>query len=202
VLQINNKRTNRKLTSVMRNISYIGLILVLVTITLSSCDNPLFVPKTVKWTSFEKIEAKKGKKMVMIELYTPWCGWCKRMEKNTFNEPSIAQYMNKNFHNIKFNAESRDLLSFQGTDYKFNPKMTTRGRHEMASMLMNGISKQGYPTIAFLDEDYNLIQAVPGYKNAKEFEVIVHYFAEKHYKTKKWDEFVKQFNDEKGMSPS
>jgi len=166
----------------------------------SSCET--LVSKTVKWTTFEKIEDKKGKKMVLVELYTPWCGWCKRMEKNTFTDPDIAQFMNKNFFSVRFNAEMREVVTFQGETYNFDPKMTTRGRHEMATMLMEKNSKKGYPTIAFLDEDFNLIQSVPGYKNAEEFNIIIHYFAEKHYQTKKWEEFVKQFKSEKGMSPS
>ena len=183
----------------MNRTLYFGIFLLASTLLFSSCES-ILLAKTVKWTTFEKIEAKKGKKMVMVELYTPWCGWCKRMERNTFNDPNIAQFMNKNFYSIKFNAESRDDVDFQGTTYKFDPKMTTRGRHEMATMLMKKNSKQGYPTIAFLDEDYNLIQSVPGYKNAEEFDVIIHYFAEKHYKTKKWEDFVKQFKTEGSFS--
>lgn len=168
----------------------------------SSCDS-LFVPKKVKWTTFEKIEPLKGKKMVMVELYTPWCGWCTRMERNTFDDPNIAKFINKNFHSIKFNAESQDILTFLGKSYSFDKKATSRGRHELASMLMVGNKKQGYPTIAFLDENYNLIQAIPGYKNAQEFEIIMHFFAEKHYETKDWNEFVKQFkSDKEGMSPT
>ena len=152
----------------------------------------------------KKLKQRKERKWSWSNCTHLGVAGVRRMERNTFNDPDIAQFMNKHFYSIKFNAESRDIVTFQGTAYNFNPKMTTRGRHEMASMLMAKNSKQGYPTIAFLDEDYNLIQSVPGYKNAEEFDIIIHYFAEKHYKTKKWDEFVKQFKDDKdkGMSPS
>ena len=60
----------------------------------------------VKWTTFDKIASKKGKKMVFIELYTPWCRWCGRMEKITFSDPAIAKYMNKNFYNIRFDCNN------------------------------------------------------------------------------------------------
>lgn len=181
----------------MKKITYLSAF-ILITTLIYSCD--LIPSKTVKWIDVTELEAKKKKKMVVVELYTPWCGWCKRMEKNTFNSPSIAQYLNKNFYSIKFNAEDRTPITFMGKTYRFDSKAGNRGRHELATMLMTKNSKQGYPTVAFLDEDYNLIQAVPGYKNAEEFEIIMRYFAEGHYKTTKWDDFVKQFKDQQDMS--
>jgi len=177
-----------------------GFLIMTCTLLLPSCNSDLFLSKNVKWTSFENIEAMKGQKMVLVELYTPWCGYCKRMEENTFKAPDIAKYMNKNFFNIKFDAESKDAITFDGKTYKFDKKATSRGRHELATALMKKTNKKGYPTIAFLDENYNLIQAVPGYKNAQEFEAIIHYFGEKHYKDKSWDDFYKQFNSSKDMS--
>lgn len=183
----------------MRKLFYFSTIIFLTTFLVSSCE--LIPSKTVRWVDITEVEAKKKKKMVIIELYTPWCGWCKRMEKNTFNNPKIAQYLNKNFYSVKFNAEDRAPVEFLGKTYRFDSRAGNRGRHELATMLMTKNAKQGYPTIAFLDEDYNLIQAVPGYKNAEEFEIIMRYFAEEHYKTKKWDDFVKQFKEE-GMSSS
>jgi thioredoxin-related protein len=148
----------------------------------------------MKWTTFEKISAKQGQKMVFIELYTSWCGWCRRMENVTFNDPNVAKYMNKNFYNIRFDAEDRRAVSFLGKNYKFNSADGTRGRHGLAKALMQDSEKQGYPTIAFLDENYNLIQAIPGYIIAKDFEVIMHYFGDKSYKTQTWAEFVKKYN--------
>ncbi len=183
----------------MKKIFYLSSIILLSSIVLYSCD--LIVPKTAKWIDITELEEKKKKKMVVIELYTPWCGWCKRMEKNTFNTPKIAQYLNKNFYAVKFNAEDRTPVTFMDKTYRFDSRAGNRGRHELATMLMTKNAKQGYPTIAFLDADYNLIQAVPGYKNAEEFNAIMHYFSEEHYKTKKWDDFVKQFK-ENSLSPS
>lgn len=185
----------------MKKLINICVVMMGCLVLFSSCDE-LLVSKNIKWTSFEDVQANKGKKMVMVELYTPWCGWCKRMERNTFTDPNIAKYVNKNFYSIKFDAESRNPINFEGKEYNFDPKATTRGRHELASMLMKGNTKQGYPTIAFMDEDFNVIQAVPGYKNAQEFEIIIHFFAEKHYKDTDWNDFEKQFKAEKSMSPS
>ena len=33
----------------------------------------------------------------MVDVYTDWCGWCKKMDKETFNHPVIAKYINENY---------------------------------------------------------------------------------------------------------
>jgi hypothetical protein len=48
---------------------------------------------------------KVEKKKIFIDLYTDWCGWCKKMDASTFLEPKLVEYMNKNYHCIKFNTE-------------------------------------------------------------------------------------------------
>jgi len=154
----------------------------------------------VKWTSFDKISSKKGKKMVFIELYTPWCRWCGRMEKITFSDPAIAKYMNKKFYNIRFDAENRRPVKFLGKNYRFDNKDGNRGRHTLAKTLMQDSGKQGYPTVVFLDENYNLIQAIPGYITAKDFEAIIRYFGDGNYKTETWAQFVAKYDLQNGGS--
>ena len=53
----------------------------------------------VNWISFEEAQnlAKTNPKKVYVDVYTDWCGWCKRMDATTFSNPVIARYMNKNF---------------------------------------------------------------------------------------------------------
>ena len=150
--------------------------------------------KEIKWTNFEKVAKHRGERMVFIELHTSWCGWCKRMETYTFNDPVVAKYMNKNFYNVKFNAEDRRPVQFLNKTYRFDPTDTRRGRHELAAALMMESEKQGYPTIIFLDENHNLIQAIPGYISARDFEAIMHYFGDGAYKTMKWEDFKKKYN--------
>lgn len=176
---------------------YAFLLFTIVTISPSCVvDN-----QGMKWTTFDKIASKQGQRMVFIELYTSWCGWCRRMENVTFNDPTVAKYMNKNFYNIRFDAESRRAIEFLGKTYRFNSADGSRGRHSLAKALMQDSEKQGYPTVAFLDENYNLIQAIPGYIVAKDFEVIMHYFGDKSYETQTWAEFTKRYKiDSEGFS--
>ena len=52
-----------------------------------------------------------------MDVYTDWCGWCKRMDATTFENPAIAKYMSENFYCVKFNAESQKEVTFKGQKY-------------------------------------------------------------------------------------
>ncbi len=170
-------------------------VIALLIFTFLSCDtlSNSNASKTIKWLAIEKVVAKKSKKKkVFIEVYTNWCGWCKRMEKTTFEDPIIARYINTNFYAIKFDAESKKPIEFQGKTFNYSTA-GRRGRHELATMFMQDNEKVGYPTLVFMDEDMNIIQAVPGYRSREEFEVIITYFAEEHYKTTPWTEYEAKY---------
>ena len=54
----------------------------------------------VNWVSFEEaVELQKtNPKNIMMDVYTEWCGPCKMMDKNTFENPLIAKFLNDNFY--------------------------------------------------------------------------------------------------------
>jgi len=56
-----------------------------------------------------KAEAKKNQKLIFIDSYTDWCGWCKEMDKNTFSNQGIGGMMNNYFVNYKLEMEKEDL---------------------------------------------------------------------------------------------
>ena len=56
-------------------------------------------------------------KKVFIDLYTSWCGWCKRMDATTFKQRAIVEYMNQKYYAVKFDAETRDTINFNGHSF-------------------------------------------------------------------------------------
>ncbi|MEM7106842.1 MAG: DUF255 domain-containing protein [Bacteroidota bacterium] len=147
---------------------------------------------TVEWLSFEEAveRSKTEKRKIFIDVYTDWCGWCKVMDKNTFNNPKIAQYLNDNFYPVKFNAEQKEDIQFNGTTFKFVPS-GRRGYHELAAALLN--SKLSYPTVVFLDENFAMIQPLPGYQKPDQFEKIVKFIGGDHFKNTSWKEWQADF---------
>ena len=142
--------------------------------------------ETIKWYTFEdavKLSETKPKK-IFIDVYTDWCGWCKRMDKDTFNDPIIAAYMNKHYYAVKLNAEQRDAINFNGKAFQYKNEYKA---NELALSLLQG--KMSYPSGVFLDEKFGLLTVVQGYQDANGFDPIIKYFAENIYLNKTWEEY-------------
>lgn len=180
----------------MVNLSRIGIFLLLLSGALvpqaSYGQAPPVAPATqegpVKWMTFEEAveKSKTEKRKVFIDVYTDWCGWCKVMDKNTFSEPHVAKILNEQFYPVKFNAEQKEDVVFNGTTFKFVPS-GSKGYHQLAAALLN--NQLSYPTVVFLDEDFRMIQPLAGYQKAPEFHKIIQFIGGDYYKTTKWDEW-------------
>ncbi|MEM6299124.1 MAG: thioredoxin fold domain-containing protein, partial [Bacteroidota bacterium] len=119
-----------------------------------------------------------------------WCGWCKRMDATTFSHPQISEYLGEKFYAVKFDAEREKDFITADTTFKFVPN-GRRGYHEFAAFLLQG--KMSYPTVVFLNEKLQMIQPVPGYMTAQQFDPILKYFGGDHYKKTPWDAFQKEY---------
>jgi thioredoxin-related protein len=151
----------------------------------------------VNWLTWEEAQAKnqnEPRKMI-VDVYTQWCGWCKKMDKATFQQPAISSYINKNYYAVKFDAETKTDINFNNKVFKF-VRQGNSGYHQLAAEIMFG--KMSFPTIVFLDEKLNVIQPIPGYQDPASLDKIMKYFAEDYYKTtpwKKYDEMCPQKKD-------
>ena len=147
----------------------------------------------LKWYSLkEAIElAKKNPKKIFIDMYTDWCGWCKKMDRETFNNPAISQYLKENYYLVKFNAETKDTLEFKGKKY-VNKGTGIKSANDLAIEMLGG--KMSYPTIVYVDENENLLSAVPGYMTPSDIEPILVFFARDIFKTTPFNEFKDNFN--------
>ena len=131
-----------------------------------------------------------------MDIYTDWCGPCKLMDKNTFQNPDVAQYLNNNFYAVKFNAEGNKKVNFKGREFSnINYNESLKGgrnaTHDFARYL--GIS--GYPTIVFFDKDANPIAPITGYLNPNQIEIYLKLFKDEKYKDIKSQEDFKKFMD-------
>jgi thiol:disulfide interchange protein len=91
-------------------------------------------------------QAKKEKKIIMVDYYTTWCGWCKRLDRDTYSSDELGKYADDNIISLKLNAEAGEGAGLAK---------------------QSGIS--GYPTIIFYNADGKEIYRVVGYKPAPAF---------------------------------
>ncbi|MES2655660.1 MAG: DUF255 domain-containing protein [Bacteroidota bacterium] len=127
-----------------------------------------FKPQTeeVKWLNFNdgyKL-AKKKNKIILVDVYTDWCGWCKRMDRDTYAKPSIVNALNKDYVVVKFNPE------VTGVTYSYNGK-TYDGPGLAGAISNNSIS--GYPTTVFINPKSHKTKLEVGYKNEADMSVIL-----------------------------
>ncbi|WP_075341067.1 thioredoxin family protein [Tenacibaculum agarivorans] len=146
----------------------------------------------VNWMSFEEALKlnKTTPKPILVDLYTDWCGWCKRMDATTYKNEVIVKFINDNYYAVKMDGEGKGDIDFKGKTFKFVQQGKSK-YHELAAAIMNG--KMSYPSTAFFDPKEQLIQTVPGYLAKERFEKILSYFSGEAYKSTPWKDFEKNF---------
>ncbi len=147
----------------------------------------------IQWMSFEEAVSaqQKEKRKLVVDVYTKWCGWCKKMDESTFSNPYIANYINEHYYPVRFDAEQSDPISFQGKNYEY-VRNGKRGYHELAVELTMG--RLSFPTVVFLDENLSVIQALRGFQSSLRFEQIMTYFAQDYYKDTPWSRYSENYH--------
>jgi len=124
-------------------------------------------PKPVAWRAWDAglREAGSSGRPVLVDVYTDWCGWCRRMERDVYARNDVREYLAKRFVTVKLNAES-DL----GAQYE--------GEATTARALANRFRVTGYPTTIFLKADGEHLVNVPGYVQPDRFLLLLRYIGD------------------------
>lgn len=84
--------------------------------------------------------AKAEDKIVVVDVYTDWCGWCKKMDRTIYADPAVVALSRQQIF-VKVNAEDR------GQGQHFAQQMRVKGYP--TTIILNGYGKvlniaQGY----------------------------------------------------------
>lgn len=91
------------------------------------------------WTEALK-KAEVEHKPIFVDVSTSWCGWCKKLKRNTFSDKQIGTFFNNNFINVAIDAEKGE-----------GPNLAQKYR------------VNGFPTLLVVDKNGEVISSSSGY---------------------------------------
>jgi thioredoxin-related protein len=133
----------------------------------------------VKWYTYkEGIErGKHEKKNVFLNFYADWCGFCKKMDRETFKDPAVISYLNENFISVRVNSDKQLDIARQ-------------------------YYVTGLPVSWFIAENGEKISSLPGYVPADLLLNILKYIYTDKYKEMSFKDFLTEEPDKKKEEPS
>ena len=150
----------------------------------------------VHWISFNEAykQCKVNPRPIIVDVYTTWCGPCKMMSAQTFNQPQIAEYINKNFYAVKFDAESKDSVLFDKYVFVSSDAANPKSPHQFAMSILD--NQLAYPSIVFLNNQIQRLDIVKGFYPPQAFEPILKYYGSGDYQKTTWEDYKKAFTTE------
>lgn len=126
----------------------------------------------IKWLSFEEAVKmnKQEPKKFMVYVYSNNCGWCRKMENETFSDSVIVDYIKHHYYPVKINKNIKKKIHYDNRSFSFlpaNPANNTGGYHELIAILLQG--RLAFPSIAYMDEDMVYLGVDRGYKSVPSF---------------------------------
>ncbi len=165
------------------------IVILLAFLSILTC---IKAQETIKWMSIQEAEElnKTAPRKYFIDVYTDWCGWCKRMDMSTFKNPAVVKYLNENYYCVKFNAESTEKINFNGMTFlPGKPKANSRTQpvHGLASALLQG--RMAYPSYSFMSSNNELIYILPGFQEVDILLDYLDFIAKDYYLTMTMEEY-------------
>ncbi|MDY0222123.1 MAG: thioredoxin family protein [Desulfobacterium sp.] len=122
----------------------------------------------INWQKYDTGMAMAGEqnKKIFIYFHAEWCSYCTKMEKTTFKNSSVIDYINNNFVAIKVDSDREQEVS---REYYV----------------------RGLPALWFLESDHTKITTLPGYVDANTFDSILKFINTESYDKMSYKDFKK-----------
>jgi len=92
-------------------------------------------------------EARGSNRLVLVDVYTDWCHWCKVLDSDVYSDPQVASYLNGNFICVKVNGDDPTLGTWVKTKYDVS----------------------GFPAILLLKDKETVVGRIGGFEPKDQF---------------------------------
>jgi thioredoxin-related protein len=113
--------------------------------------------------------ARTSNKLIFVDIYTDWCTWCHKLEKEVYTDPVVQQEFARNFALTKIDAEAETRRTYRGSI------LTERD-------LATQWNVTAYPTMIFLDQSETPVFAYEGYLPASDFVKLLEFVSSGAYR--------------------
>jgi thioredoxin-related protein len=123
----------------------------------------------IQWSSYAegRQRGEAENKKVFLVFNADWCRYCLQMEKETFQDPTVIAYVNRNFIPISVNSDKEQKIAA-----KYNVR--------------------GLPSTWFISENGDRIGNRPGYIDSDEMLNILKYIGTDSYQSMSFQSFMKK----------
>jgi thioredoxin-related protein len=157
----------------------------------------------VEWHKFDDaiVQAKASGKHIMVDVYTDWCGWCKKLDKETYTDAAVMKVLSESYVSAKVKGDDagrrlkvraqpvevdgHTLLQLVPADEpSISEKDLTRG----------ALQVQGFPTILFFAPDGRMITKLSGFQRAEAFTNILNFVKDDLYEVMSYQDYLKSLD--------
>ena len=159
----------------IKHVSLAALLVFAFSVALIAQEEDSGKTDGIQWVSYDVglEKAAQEKKHVFIDFTAKWCGYCKKMDRETFSKPEVITMLNEHFVPVKVDGDSKNELNIDG--YKITESNLTKQEFGV----------RGYPTFWFLKPDGSKLGAISGYRPADVMIDALTFVKEEKYDTTK-----------------
>jgi len=130
-------------------------------------------PSGLAWYPYPEAlkKSKKENKHLMVHFTAVWCGWCKKMERETYTDTSVIKTLRKDFVLSKVWGDTDSLLDIDG--YQITERQLGQTQFGVRS----------FPTLGFVSPEGKNLGGLAGYRAAPDLLRILEFVRDYKYDT-------------------